>query len=62
MQIAQLVSEADYTHAMARIRGLIESEPGRGTPDGDRLEALVALVEAYDADLSLKDLEDIEGR
>ena len=62
MQIAQLVSEADYTQAMARIRRLIEAEPGRGTPDGDRLEALVALVEAYEADLCLENLADIESR
>ena len=62
MQIAQVVSEADYTQAMAQIRRLIESEPGRGTPDGDRLDALVALVEAYEADLYLENLADIESR
>ena len=62
MQIAQLVSEADYTQAMAQIRRLIESEPGRGTPDGDRLNALVSLVEAYEADLHVQDLADIESR
>ncbi len=62
MQIGQLVSEADYTPAMAQIRGLIGAEPGRGTPDGARLDALVSLVEAYEADLCLRDLADIESR
>ena len=62
MQIAQVVSEADYTQALAEIRGLIESEPDRGTPDGDRLDALVALVEAYEAGSCAQDSADFETR
>jgi len=39
--------EADYEAALAEIDGLMEAEPG--TPEGDRLDVLVTLVEAYEA-------------
>jgi HTH-type transcriptional regulator/antitoxin HigA len=38
--------EGDYEAALAEIDGLMEAE--RGTPEGDRLDVLVTLVEAYE--------------
>ena len=40
-------TEADYDAALAEIERLWESEPG--TPDNDRFEVLVTLVEAYES-------------
>ncbi len=62
MQIAQVVTEAEYTQALIEIRRLVASEPDRGTPDGNRLEALTCLAEAFEADRYLLDLADIEAR
>ncbi|MEJ2080286.1 MAG: helix-turn-helix domain-containing protein [Acidobacteriota bacterium] len=38
--------EGDYEAALAEVDGLMDAEPG--TPEGDRLDVLVALVEAYE--------------
>ena len=62
MQVTQIVTEAEYTQALVEIRRLIASEPDRGTPDGDRLEALTSLAETFEADRYLLDLADIEAR
>ncbi|MGE0826136.1 MAG: type II toxin-antitoxin system HigA family antitoxin [Candidatus Binatia bacterium] len=40
-------TEADYDAALAEIDTLMEAEPD--TPEGDRLDILVTLVEAYEA-------------
>lgn len=47
MQIKPIRNEADYQAALKEIEKLMESQPG--TPDGDRLDVLVTLVEAYEA-------------
>jgi antitoxin component HigA of HigAB toxin-antitoxin module len=47
---------------MAEIRQLAEFEPDRGTPQGERLEALAVLVEAYEADCQRWDPEDAQNR
>ncbi len=47
MEISPIRSEEDYQSALKQIEALIEAEPG--TPDGDRLDVLVTLVEAYEA-------------
>lgn len=39
--------EADYETALAEIDALMDAVPG--TPEGDRLDVLVTLVEAYEA-------------
>lgn len=39
--------EADYDAALAEVEGLMDAAPG--TPEGDRLDALVASIEAYEA-------------
>lgn len=46
MEIRPIKTEADYETALAEIEVLFEAEPG--TPDGDRLEVLTTLVEAYE--------------
>src|SRR3989337_2168783 len=47
MEIKPIRSEADYQAALKEIENLMESQPG--TPEGDRMEVLVTLVEAYEA-------------
>lgn len=46
MSIRPIKSEDDYVAALADIEGLMLAE--RDTPDGDRLDVLVTLVEAYE--------------
>ena len=46
MDIKPIKTEADNDSALAEIKHLFE--PGPDTPEGDRLEVLVALVEAYE--------------
>jgi HTH-type transcriptional regulator/antitoxin HigA len=44
--ISPIKTEADYDTALAEITGLMDAEPD--TPEGDRLDVLVTLVEAYE--------------
>lgn len=47
MEIRPIRSEADHEAALKEIEKLIDYQPG--TPEGDRLDVLVTLVEAYEA-------------
>jgi HTH-type transcriptional regulator/antitoxin HigA len=47
MDIKPIRSEADYQATLKEIEKLMESQPG--TPEGDRMDVLVTLVEAYEA-------------
>ena len=47
MNIKPIKSEADYDAALRTIDGLMGTAPD--TPEGDKLEVLVTLVEAYEA-------------
>ena len=47
MEIKPIRSEADYQVLLKETEKLMESLPG--TPEGDRLDVLVTLVEAYEA-------------
>lgn len=47
MDIRPIRTEADYQAALVEIERLFSAEPN--TPEGDRLEVLVTLVEAYEA-------------
>jgi len=49
MEIRPIRSEADYKMALKDISRLMESDPEPGTPDGDRLDILATLVQAYEA-------------
>jgi HTH-type transcriptional regulator / antitoxin HigA len=46
MEIRPIKTEADYEAALKEIEGLFAAEPG--TPEGDRLEILITLVEVYE--------------
>jgi HTH-type transcriptional regulator/antitoxin HigA len=46
MDIKPIKNEADYETALAEIDRLFDAEPD--TPEGDQLEILVTLVEAYE--------------
>jgi HTH-type transcriptional regulator/antitoxin HigA len=47
MDIAPIRNNRDYRRALREIEGLMEAR--RGTPEGDRLDVLVTLVEAWEA-------------
>lgn len=56
MDIRPVRTRADHKRALAEIEGLMSAR--RGTPEGDRLEILVTLVEAYEARHFPMDLPD----
>ncbi|MBO1110985.1 transcriptional regulator [Bordetella petrii] len=49
MEIRPVHTEADYKSALKEISRLMESDPDLGTPEGDRLDVLTTLVQAYEA-------------
>lgn len=49
MEIRPIRTEADYKLALKEISHLTESDPDIGTPEGDRLDVLATLVQAYEA-------------
>lgn len=48
MNIRPIHTEAAYKEALREISRLMESDPELGTPDGDRLDILATLVQAYE--------------
>lgn len=58
MEIRPIRTEADYNAALKTISGMMESDPEIGTPDGDRLDVLATLVQAYEAQHFPIDLPD----
>ena len=49
MAIRPLNTEADYKATLKEISALKESDPDLGMPEGDRLDILATLVQAYEA-------------
>ena len=49
MDIRPIHTEADYKATLKEISALMESDPELGTSEGDRLDILVTLVQAYEA-------------
>ena len=49
MEIKPIKTEVDYDAALTEVEWLMESGVEPDTPEGDRLEVLVTLVEAYEA-------------
>ncbi|MFP4278538.1 MAG: type II toxin-antitoxin system HigA family antitoxin [Halochromatium sp.] len=49
MEIRPIRTEADYEAALEAISALMQDDPMPGTPDGDRLDVLATLVQAYEA-------------
>jgi HTH-type transcriptional regulator/antitoxin HigA len=49
MEIKPIHTDADYRVALKEISTLMEGDPELGTPDGDRLDILATLVQAYES-------------
>ena len=49
MEIQPIRTDADHKAALRQISTLMESDPEPGTPEGDRLDILTTLVQAYEA-------------
>ena len=49
MEIRPIHTKRDYKAALRDVSDYFENEPAPGTPDGDRFEILLTLVEAYEA-------------
>ena len=47
VMVRPIRTEDDYDAALAEVDGLMDATPG--TPEGDRLDILVTLIEAYEA-------------
>ena len=48
MEIRPIHSEAEHKAALRELSVYFDNEPEPGTPDGDRFEILLTLVEAYE--------------
>lgn len=48
MDIRPIHTEADYKATLREISALMETDPDPGTPQGDRLDILSTLVQAYE--------------
>ncbi|MCL2021143.1 MAG: transcriptional regulator [Betaproteobacteria bacterium] len=49
MDIKPIKTEADYQAALCEISALFDEQPEPGTPEGDRFEILMTLVESFEA-------------
>lgn len=49
MEIRPIRTAQDYQAALAEISQLVDKDPAPATPDGDRLDVLGTLVQAYEA-------------
>lgn len=49
MNIHKIRTEAEYRAALKEASALVDSDPALETPEGKRLNALVGLVQAYEA-------------
>jgi HTH-type transcriptional regulator/antitoxin HigA len=46
MEIRPIHTKADYKDALREVSAYFDNEPEPGTPDGDRFEVLLTLVES----------------
>lgn len=58
MEIRPIRNEEDYRAAMRQVSAYFDTEPEPGSPEGDRFEVLLTLVEAYEAKHFPVDLAD----
>ena len=49
MEIKAIRTEADYLAALREVSGLIDLDPAAESPEGERLDVLGTLVQAYEA-------------
>jgi len=50
MEIRAIHTESDYKAILKEISVLMDADPDMGTPEGDRLDILATLVQAYEAE------------
>ena len=48
MNIRPIHTHADYKAALKDVSALIDRDPAPGTPQGDRLDVLTTLIQAYE--------------
>jgi HTH-type transcriptional regulator/antitoxin HigA len=49
MNIRPIHTDQDYQAALKAVSPLFDNEPEPGTPEGDYLEVMITLIEAYEA-------------
>lgn len=49
MDVRPIRTEEDYDWALREVEPYFEAEPEPGSPEGDRFDVLVSLIEAYEA-------------
>ena len=49
MMISPIHSDDDLRDALKEVAGLMDLDPDSGTPEGDRLDILATLIEAYES-------------
>ena len=49
MTVRRIENEEEYREALGIVSALVDRDPAPGSPGGNRLEALVCLVEQYEA-------------
>ena len=49
MEIKAIRTEADYRAALQEVSALVDLDPAVDSPDGERLEEMGTLVQAYEA-------------
>ena len=49
MFVQPIRSNADYRAALANVSALMDLDPDLGTPEGDQLDVVVTLVQAYES-------------
>ena len=49
MQVKAIRTEADYLEALGQVSALIDLDPHHDSPEGERLEVIGTLVQAYEA-------------
>lgn len=45
MTVQRIENDEEYCEALRAVSALVDLDPAPGSPDGDRLQALVSLVE-----------------
>ena len=58
MEIRPIHTDDDYKDALSKVSAYFDNEPTPGTPEGDRFEVLLTLVEAYESKRFKIDLPD----
>lgn len=49
MDFQPIRNDADYKAALREVSRLVEDDPDRGTPAGNRLDALATAIQAYES-------------